>query len=216
MALSVLSKGLSILFLTSWTITALGFTALDILNDNRGIIELIGSTSLLTFLICRLIAILQPDESTLAYIITTAHKKSRGVGLATLLFTITWLYELLYKTVFLFIATVIGGTFAAAIYHDAFNENPADTAVEEPVETTALAEIDDFAEKTGVDLLQLIKMIPPRLLVYVVALVWFNFATLGLYTLRLAWRSLRAVFGEPLGAPAGSVGAVDVDKTERQ
>ncbi|KAL4795768.1 hypothetical protein BDV19DRAFT_157319 [Aspergillus venezuelensis] len=204
MALSSLTKPLSVVLLSSWTLTALGFTALDVLNNNRTLTEVIASTSLLTFLVFRLFVASQPkDESSIAQLLTTAYTRSRAASLTLLLLAGSWLYELLWKTVALFFVTLFGGVFAAAIYHDAFAkqadsmENDVNVDNDLDSTTTALAEINEFQQNTGLDVdpTELFKMIPPRLLVYIAALVWLNFATLGLYVLKVAWRGARGVLG---------------------
>ncbi|KAL3442021.1 hypothetical protein BJX65DRAFT_287615 [Aspergillus insuetus] len=206
-ALSTVCRLVALPLLTAWTVMALSFAALDVLNSNRSLIEPIASISLLTYLVCRILVISQPtsqngSESSIAHILTTAHRKSPLTGLISLLFAISWLYELLFKAVWLFFVTVLGGAFATALYTDAFVQNEDGSGESESMyddhaeaETTALAEFDEIRAKTGVDLIAAIKMIPPKLLIYVVVLVWLNFATLGVYILRHAWRSVRVVFG---------------------
>ncbi|KAI9374447.1 hypothetical protein BJX61DRAFT_302416 [Aspergillus egyptiacus] len=208
-AFSHLSTALATLVLLSWTIQMLAFTALDVLNTNRTPIEPLASISLLTFLLCRLLVLSQPqlqNERSVAYILTTAYRHSRRHALALLLFALSWLYELLYKSVLMVFMTVLGGVLATAVYTDAFVEDGAAVPLDEELETQALAEIDQFRDKTGVDLTAVVKMIPPRALVYVVVLVWVNYATLGVYVLRLAWRSLKMVVRSPA---AGSHSAVE-------
>ncbi|KAL4965410.1 uncharacterized protein BDV14DRAFT_172646 [Aspergillus stella-maris] len=204
MALSSITKPLSIVLLSSWTLTALGFTALDVLNNNRTLTEVIASISLLTFLVCRLFVASQPkDESSIAQLLTTAYTRSRAASLTLLLLAGSWLYELLWKTVALFFVTLFGGVFAAAIYNDAFVKQADsmnnDVNVDNDLDSTtaALAEINEFQKNTGLDVdpTELFKMIPPKLLVYVAVLVWLNFATLGLYVLKMAWRGVRGVLG---------------------
>lgn len=51
-----LYKGLAIELLVSWTLTALGFTALVALNTNSTYLEIITCTTLFTFLMCRLLS----------------------------------------------------------------------------------------------------------------------------------------------------------------
>jgi hypothetical protein len=209
-ALSTVYRIIALPLLTAWTVTALSFAALDVLNSNRSLIEPIASISLLTYLVCRILVVSQPapqdgtgNQSSIAHILTTAHRKSPVTGLISLLFAISWLYELLFKAVWLFFVTVLGGAFATAFYTDAFVQNEDGSGESESMyddtttgaETTALAEFDEIRAKTGVDLVAAVKMIPPRLLVYVVMLVWLNFAALGVYILRHAWRSMRVVFG---------------------
>ncbi|KAL4954429.1 hypothetical protein BDW69DRAFT_163239 [Aspergillus filifer] len=206
MALSSITKPLSIVLLSSWTLTALGFTALDVLNNNRTLTEVIASTSLLTFLVCRLLVASQPkNEGSVAQLLITAYTRSRAASVTLLLLAGSWLYELLWKTVALFFVTLFGGVFAAAIYNDAFVQK-ADAAGDVNVDydldstTTALVQINEFQENTGLDVdpTELFKMIPPRLLVYVAVLVWLNFATLGLYVLKMAWRGVRGALGSGL------------------
>ncbi|KAL2807963.1 hypothetical protein BJX63DRAFT_55359 [Aspergillus granulosus] len=211
-ALSNLYRILAIPLLTSWSLTALSFVALDVLDSNRSFIEPIASISLLTYLVCRLLVFLQPatqnahrDEnaSSIAHMLTTGYRKSPLNALISLAFAAFWLYELLVKTFFMFLITIFGGAFATALYTDAFvkedvgsTETMYDHDDAAPgAESTALAEFDELKAKMGVDPSAVLKMIPPKLLVYVVAIVWLNFATLGLYVIRHAWRSLRVVFG---------------------
>jgi hypothetical protein len=209
-ALSTVYRLVALPLLTAWTVTALSFAALDVLNSNRSLIEPIASISLLTYLVCRILVVSQSStsqnasESSIAHILTSAHGKSPLTGLISLLFAISWLYELLFKAVWLFLVTVLGGAFATALYTDAFVQNEDGSSGESEsmyddtttkAETTALAEFDEIRAKTGVDLVAAVKMIPPKLLIYVVMLVWLNFATLGVYILRHSWRSMRVVFG---------------------
>ncbi|KAL3465714.1 hypothetical protein BJX64DRAFT_50636 [Aspergillus heterothallicus] len=215
-ALSTIHRIIALPLLTSWTLTALTFAALDVLNANRSVIEPIASISLLTYLVCRILVLSQPalqtsngngngngnENASIAHLLTTLHKRSPLGGLISLALATSWLYELLFKGVILFFATIFGGAFATAIYNDAFVETTGSGSSESMyeddnlgAETTALAEFDELKAKTGVDPTAVIKMIPPKLLVYVAALVWLNFATLGVYVLRHAWRSLRTVFG---------------------
>ncbi|KAL4869923.1 hypothetical protein BDV12DRAFT_70761 [Aspergillus spectabilis] len=207
---------LTVPFLASWTALALGFTALDVLNSNRSPIQLIASTSLFTFLVCRLLVVSQSstfNENSIAHIITTFYQRSARNALVFLLFTFSWLYELLHKSLAMIFVTIFGGALATALYNDAFvevGENGEPVSMEEDIETSALAEIDHFKETTGVDPTQIFKMIPPKVLIYLVALVWFSFATLGLYVLRLTWRSLRRVFG----ASPAELTAQPVEKSE--
>ncbi|KAJ5584295.1 uncharacterized protein N7459_004095 [Penicillium hispanicum] len=186
--------------LALWTLTALGFTALSIGSANRSLIEPAASISLLTYLVCRLIVFLQPgwQPDSLAHVVALAHRQSRQGALAMLVCACAWLYELASQAVMLFFVTFFGGILATAVYNDAFEETTANQD-DLGADTTALAEIDAVKAKAGVDPTQLFKMIPPKLLVYFAALVWANFATLGVYVLRLAWRSVRVVLGSPVG-----------------
>ncbi|GAB1198042.1 hypothetical protein APSETT444_007349 [Aspergillus pseudonomiae] len=171
---SGLYTGVAVLLLLAWTLTALAFTALNVLNSNSSYLEIIASSSLLTFLFCRLL-------------VASNHGSRRG---AVVLFGLccTWLYELLNQAVLLFFMTVFGSVMATAIYNDAFTNDVVD--VDES--TTALSvEMDKFEEMTGFNPTQMFKLIPPRLLVYFVALVWLNFLSLGAYVLGHAAVSLK-------------------------
>jgi len=42
---------------------------------------------------------------------------------------------------------------------------------------------------------------PPRILIYCTILAWVSFGTLGLYILRLGWKSIKVVFGPLSSAP---------------
>lgn len=188
--------------LTSWAVIALGFTALNVLNENRTAIGTIASISLLTYLAARLLVLSHPKNlhnDSIAYFLTTSHLRSRKEALVTLLFACSWLYELLSQAVLMLFVAVFGGTIAAAIYNDAFEETNTMEPSDSDMESTALAEIDEFKAKAGIDLVTLFKMIPPKALIYLVVLLWANFATLGLYVLRLAWRSVRVVLGSSSG-----------------
>ncbi|KAL2824993.1 hypothetical protein BJY01DRAFT_230299 [Aspergillus pseudoustus] len=234
-ALSSLYRILAIPLLTSWTLTALSFAALDVLNSNRSPIEPIASISLLTYLVCRLLIVSQPQPATspanqtgnngdIAHTLTTFHRRSPLGGLISLALAVSWLYELLFKGVLMFFVTIFGGVFATAIYNGAFDQDNKPGSSEaffggnedvnlSGVETTALAEFDELKAKTGVDPTVVIKMIPPKLLVYVVAAVWLNFATLGLYIIRHAWRSLRVAFGGSKKVAATSSEEVVAEKS---
>ncbi|KAH8432733.1 uncharacterized protein LDX57_010361 [Aspergillus melleus] len=207
-----LSTGFSILLLTTWTLTALGFTALNVLNTNRTYIESIASISLLTFLLARLLVLSNPTtptrtpaNETIAHILTSAHRHSRKESLLLFAFTCTWLYELLCKAVLLFFMTVFGGVVATIIYNDAEGWHATDNMgsaqagqQDDGAATTALAEIDQFKTRAGVDFdpSAVFRWIPPRALVYFAVLVWVDFVGLGVYVLRYAWRALRGVVRE--------------------
>ncbi|KAL4786977.1 hypothetical protein BJX76DRAFT_319677 [Aspergillus varians] len=222
-ALAHLSQGLTLVLFTSWTITALGFTALDVLNKERDLIELIASTTLLTFLACRLLVATQSSSTTtttttnttLAHLLTTAYTRSRTSALAFLLITISWLYGIVYKFILLFFATLFGSALAAAIYNGALVETTSeDMGVDTRfgASTAVSADLAELRQDTGLaaDLPRIIKGVPPRLLVLLVVLVWVDFVTLALYVLRLAWRAFGGLLGERVSTP--SLAAADSDE----
>ncbi|PLB54121.1 hypothetical protein P170DRAFT_431781 [Aspergillus steynii IBT 23096] len=198
----------AVFLLTSWILTALGFTALNVLNTSSSFIESFASISLLTFLLARLIVLTttQKDDApnTIAHTITTAHRRSQKAALLLFTFTCTWLYELLMKAVMSFFMVVLGFAVTAIIYNDpegkdwTVTDNGRTTqSQQEDSPTTALAEIDEFKTRAGVDFdpTAIFKWIPPQTLVYLVVLVWLNFATLGVYLMRYAWRALKSALG---------------------
>jgi len=191
-----LYTAISVTLLALWATTALGFTALDILNINSSLVGPIASISLLTYLVCRLIVFLQPAQNGSIAHLLTAPRRSRSEAFAMLLFCCAWLYELVSKAMLMFFMTIFGGAIAAAIYNDKLE--PIENLSDSDVEGTALAEIDEFKEMAGVDPVEIFRRIPPKVLVYFAVLVWVNFGTLSLYVLRLAWRSVKVVFGAPL------------------
>ncbi|RAK95862.1 uncharacterized protein BO80DRAFT_318158, partial [Aspergillus ibericus CBS 121593] len=191
-----LSTGLAVLFLTSWTATALSFTAINVLNTEATIVGTLASSSLVTFLVCRLLVRFQSHDGTLAHLLATAHHGSRRGALVHLVFCGTWLYELLAKGVLLLFLTFVGGVLATVIYNDPNLENLTTTTPtpDQPdTPTTALAEIDEFKDKTGFDPTQLFRWIPPQAVVYCIGLLWVNFLSLGLYILGHGLKSLGRV-----------------------
>ncbi|KAJ5752245.1 hypothetical protein N7520_009162 [Penicillium odoratum] len=213
---SIISKTISVVLLTSWTITTLGFSALNVLNENRGLIGTAASISLLTYLACRLLVFTHPDtkNDSIAYFLTTAHLRSPLEALATFMFTCAWLYELLSQAVTMMFMTFLGGTIATLIYTDSLVEVTKDqdpmTPSDSDLENTSLAQIDEFKAKSGLDPVALFKLIPPQLLISLAVLVWVNFGALVLYVLRLSWRSAKAVLGSPSFPVAQKTGASDL------
>ncbi|KAJ5908635.1 hypothetical protein N7495_001317 [Penicillium taxi] len=199
-----LYRAVSIAVLSLWATTALGFTALDVLNTNNNLVSPVASISLLTYLICRILVYTQGQNDSIAHLLT-APRRSRGEALAMLLFCGTWLYELVYKAMLMFFLTLFGGIMATAISNDNFesesgseSEFAAESfASDSDMAGSALAEIDQFKESAGVDPVEIFKRIPPKLLVYFAIIIWVNFGTMSLYVLRLSWRSVKVVLGTP-------------------
>ena len=194
---SRLYTAIAIVLLTLWTTTALGFAALDVINENRGLIQPIASISLLTYLVCRLLVFTQSNthNDSIAHFLTTTHQRSRGEALAMLLFSCSWLYELLHKAMIMFFMTIVGGALATAIYNDALETTVTIHPSDSDLEQTALMKMSEFKDEAGVDPTELFKRIPPKFLAWVAALAWINFGTLSLYVLRLTWKSMRTVLG---------------------
>lgn len=190
---SGLYTGLAVLLLLAWSLTALSFTAVNVLNSKSTYLEIVASSSLLTFLICRLLVASNPStrqDDTIARLIASADYGSRRGAVVLFGLCCTWLYELLNQAVLLFFMTIFGSVMATAIYNDAFT----DTGVDSDESTTAVSvEMKKFEDMAGFDPTKMFKLIPPRLLVYVVALVWLYFLSLGAYVLGHAATSLKKV-----------------------
>ncbi|RHZ53572.1 uncharacterized protein CDV56_105097 [Aspergillus thermomutatus] len=195
-----LYKGIAAGLLVSWTFTALSFTALDVLNNNSTYLGIVASTTMFTFLICRLLVVWSPSSSqdvTIAQLIASADYGSRRGALVLFSLCCTWLYELLNQGVLLFFITIFGGVMATAIYNDAFTDGVHETAPIDGSTTAVSTEVDKFRETAGFDPTEMFKMIPPRVLVYFVGLVWLNFSSLGIYVLGHAVMSLKKVLTSP-------------------
>ncbi|OOF96885.1 hypothetical protein ASPCADRAFT_207006 [Aspergillus carbonarius ITEM 5010] len=213
-----LSTVLAVLFLTSWVATALSFTALNVLNTEATVHGTLASSSLLTFLVSRLLVRVQPQEGSLAHLLATAHHGSRRGALVLLVFCGTWLYELLAKGVLLLFVTFFGGVLATVIYNDPNLEHwntPPPAADQPAASTTALAEIDEFKQKAGFDPTQLFRWIPPQAVVYCIGLLWLNVLSLGLYLLGHGLKALSRVLSAPSGAPAAKEGTQGHAATEK-
>ncbi|KAL4804952.1 hypothetical protein BDV18DRAFT_161351 [Aspergillus unguis] len=117
-----LTKPVSLVLLTCWTLTALFFTALDALNASSSWTQLIASSTLLTFLACRLLVTSTSDTTSLAHDLTTAYKHSRPAALTLLVLAVSWLWELIFKCIGLLFMTFFGALVTAAIYNTEFED----------------------------------------------------------------------------------------------
>ncbi|PYH89960.1 hypothetical protein BO71DRAFT_412960 [Aspergillus ellipticus CBS 707.79] len=209
-AASRLYTGLAALLLASWATTALSFTALNVLNRERSLLGSVASVSLLTFLISRLLVLVhpvhadRPHERTLAHLLAITHHDSRRAALVLLTCCCTWLYELLSKAMLLLFVTFFGGVLATILYNDPDFQRgpPTDPAGQSDASTTALAEVNGFKEQAGFDPTMLLRWIPPQAIFYLVAALWFNVLSLGLYILGHAFNSLAKVLRSSTGVAA--------------
>ncbi|KAF7161332.1 hypothetical protein CNMCM5623_006946 [Aspergillus felis] len=196
-----LYKGLAIGLLVSWSLTALSFTALVALNTNSTYLEIIACTTMFTFLMCRLLVVGNPssksENATIAQLIASADSGSRRGALVLFSLCCTWLYELLNQALLLFFMTVFGGVIATAIYNDAFTEGVHEAEHEDSSTTAVSVQVNQLKEMAGFDPTEMFKMIPPRVLVYFVGLMWLNFLSLGVYVLGHAVVSLKKVLTSP-------------------
>lgn len=196
-------------FLSLWVTVALGFAALDFVAFDWSFVNPMLSLSLLTYLICRLIAVFQNKSSDggMVYFLTTAHRRSRRQALAVLLFTCGWIYEIILKILFMFVATLLSGSLL--LYHHAGmktlddletldSKNPkSDLQLKEEHMAQEKAKIDDFFKEVGFDPVEFLGWVPPKIMVFCIVLAWFGFGTLAFYIFRLAWLSLKRVFKLP-------------------
>ncbi|GIJ92527.1 hypothetical protein Asppvi_001805 [Aspergillus pseudoviridinutans] len=197
-----LYKGLAIGLLVSWSLTALSFTALVAFNTNSTYLEIIACTTMFTFLMCRLLVVWNPSSKssqdvTIAQLIASADSGSRRGALVLFSLCCTWLYELLNQALLLFFMTVFGGVIATAIYNDAFTDGVHETEHEDSSTTAVSVQVNQLKEMAGFDPTEMFKMIPPRVLIYFVGLMWLNFLSLGVYVLGHAVVSLKKVLTSP-------------------
>ncbi|PKX89060.1 uncharacterized protein P174DRAFT_446115 [Aspergillus novofumigatus IBT 16806] len=178
-----LYKGLAIGLLISWTLTSLGYTALAALNTNSTYLEIIACTTMFTFLMCRLLVAWNPSSKsenvTIAQLIASADSGSCRGALVLFSLCCTWLYELLNQALVLFFMTVFG------------------TETQNGSTTSLSVHVKEFKETAGFDPTEIFKMIPPRVLLYFVGLMWLNFLSLGVYVLGHAVVSLKKVLTLP-------------------
>ncbi|KAL4760336.1 uncharacterized protein BDW70DRAFT_160729 [Aspergillus foveolatus] len=186
------------------------FMLLNTFAANTTNLEIVASTSLFTFLICRLyVAFTTSDTNSLAHTLTTAATRSRTGALIQLLFTASWLWELCLKLLTLVFATAVGATLVLAVWYDALIESGA---LQPSAGQHELSKVDSFKQSMKLDALEreidvdfakLLGGVSPAWLLAVVLAVWVDFVSLGFYLARLGWKGamglLRGVIG---GAPA--------------
>lgn len=198
----------AILLLSSWSLTALVITALNVMNDKKGFLAPAASIGLLTFLVCRLIAAVNPlpipvaaNRGTLAHLIASANYGSRSGAFVLFLMTWTWLYQLLETLFVLVLATTIGASMLLLIVlgepvnkEESGTDGGSATAFDFDANSTALVE---FEEKLGVDPTDIIRRFGPYTFAVIIGLVWINFVSLCLYVLGHAARSFSTVLSTP-------------------
>ncbi|KAL4819705.1 hypothetical protein BDW67DRAFT_153971 [Aspergillus spinulosporus] len=208
--LSIVTTPLSILLLLAWTTTALVFTVLNTFASNTTNFEIVASTSLFTFLICRLYVAFTPSNTTsLAHTLTTAATRSRTAALIQLLFAVSWLYGLCLKLLTLVFATALGATLALVMWHDELIQSGF---LQPSAGQDGLSKVDSFKQSMKLDALEkeidvdfakLLGGISPVWLLGVVLAVWVDFVSLGVYLARLGWKAVRGLLrGVVGGAPA--------------
>jgi hypothetical protein len=150
---------------------------------------------------CRLLVAWNPSSKsenvTIAQLIASADSGSRRGAFVLLSLCCTWLYELLNQALVLFFMTVFGGVIATAIYNDAFTDSVQETEPQDGSTTSLSVHVKEFNETVGFDPTEIFKMIPPRVWLYFVGLMWLNFFSLGVYVLGHAVVSLKKVLTLP-------------------
>jgi hypothetical protein len=208
-----LYRGLAIGVLVSWTLTSLGYTALAALNTNSTYLEIIACTTMFTFLMCRLLVAWKPSSKsenvTIAQLIASADSGSRRGAFVLFSLCCTWLCELLNQALVLFFMTVFGGVIATAIYNDAFTDGVQETEPQDGSTTSLSVHVKEFNETVGFDPTEIFKMIPPRVWLYFVGLMWLNFLSLGVYVLGHAVVSLKKLLTSPTSTATATESAVD-------
>ena len=210
-------KVLAVLLLSSWSLTALAMTSLNLLNENKGFLAPAASIALLTFLVCRLIVVFNPlptaqnfgvapisaasNGGTVAHLIASANYGSRSGAFVLFLLTCTWLYQLLQTLFLLIVATLISASLLITILYgekatgdESAADSGSDTNFDPYSNTTALVE---FQEQTGVDPNEFLRRIGPRAFILIMSTVWINVLTLCLYILGHAAKSFSTVLSTP-------------------
>ncbi|KAL4746980.1 hypothetical protein BDW72DRAFT_183814 [Aspergillus terricola var. indicus] len=198
--LSIITTPLFILLLTAWTTTALVFTVLNTFASNTTSFELVASTSLFTFLICRLYAAFTPSNTiSLAHTLTTAATRSRTGALIQLLFAVSWPYELCLKLLTFVFSTALGATLALVMWYDVL----IDSGVLQPsAEQDELSKVDSFKQSMKLDALEkeidvdfakLLGGVSPVWLLGVVVAIWVDFVSVGVYLTRLGWKGAKGL-----------------------
>ncbi|KAJ5889537.1 hypothetical protein N7504_010347 [Penicillium tannophilum] len=199
-------KTFIICLLGLWIIAALGFIALEFTDDTWHFLDSFLSTSLLTYLVCRLIVVLQkyPRDGSMAYRLTSAHhRQSRREAFAMILFCCGWMYEVVWELIVMFVFTMICGTMFA---HDAlgdmiiameYSEDKPDVDVQKALENVEKARHD-----LGFDPVKKFGWVSPKVLLLCLFLGWVTIVTLGLYILRITGRLLKVLCRLPSERPA--------------
>ncbi|KAL6233915.1 hypothetical protein BDW75DRAFT_176171 [Aspergillus navahoensis] len=211
---TLVTTPLSILLLSAWIITALVFTVLNSFASNTTKFEVVASTSLFTFLICRLYVAFTPaDTASLAHTLITAPTRSRIGALTQLLLAASWLYELYLKFLTLVFATALGATLALVMWHDALIESSASrpsAGLDELSKVESFKQsmkLDALEKEIDVDFATLLRGVSPVWLVGAVLAVWGDILSLGVYLVRLGWKGARGVLlggeGEAVAPPGG-------------
>ncbi|KAL4903340.1 hypothetical protein BDW74DRAFT_156201 [Aspergillus multicolor] len=205
---SIVTTLLSILLLSIWTGTALIFVGLDTFVSDTTTLHTIASTSLLTFLLCRLyVAFTSRDSTSLAHTLTTAYKSSRTGAITLLILSAAWLHQLYQRIIALTILTLFTGAFTVMRYLDAYAESRGLTTMTgaDGVETPrsgihALSKKLDLEELESeldmkLEIEKFFDIIPPSFLLCVGLLLWADLLGLGVYLLRVVYRAVQGVFG---------------------
>ncbi|KAJ5725532.1 uncharacterized protein N7483_006889 [Penicillium malachiteum] len=205
-------KVITIGIFSLWIAAAVGFMKIDFLvmeEDEWEFFDLCLSTSLLTWLVCRLIVTVRKDiwGGSLVYRLSSAHHhQSRLDALVLFIFSCAWIWEVLLKMIIMIWLTVLGGAvYAFHIYGDAIAEMDADT--ENGIEfdiPEALENIKKFKTEMKFDPAETFGWIPPKIMVACLVLAWISSSTLSFYVVRVGWKSLKVIFRLPSEESAAS------------
>ncbi|KAJ6032123.1 hypothetical protein N7540_002855 [Penicillium herquei] len=195
-----------------WIAAALGFMKIDFLmmDENKWeFLDLCLSTSLLTWLVCRLIVTVRKDiwGGSLVYRLGSAHRRqSRLDALVLFLFACGWIFEVLWKLMVMVWLTLLGGAvYAFHIYGDAIAELDENDQAELDFNLPeALENMEKFKENMGFDPAQTFGWIPPKIMVSCLVLAWISSSTLSFYVVRVCWKSLKVIFRLPSEESAAS------------
>jgi uncharacterized membrane protein len=209
-------------FLTVWILAAVGFIYIHIRHPARNFFDILLSTSLLTYLIFRMVvACTNTNPDSMVYRLTTAHRRSRRGALAVLVCACSWVYSLFFRLLTLFLVNFLCIImFSAHLYPEAFDnlEGTPLPGLESSGSDIELQKaryshgrlskeeyfdsLEKLKKEVDFDPIQTFGWIPPRVLICCFALVWFACSTLMLYIVRLCWKSTRVAFGPSSSLPA--------------
>ncbi|RDW93013.1 uncharacterized protein DSM5745_00335 [Aspergillus mulundensis] len=222
---SIITTPLSILLLSAWTGTALIFTALNAVIASTTALETIGSTSLFTYLLCRLYVAFTSRESTsLPRTLTNAYTHSRTAAITLLVFAAAWLHQLYQRVLMLMVVTFFTIGLSIIMHLDKVASAAggklvvADGAGPVPMPmrmsgTEAFKKEFGFEEletELEVDFANVFESMPTGLLLWGGLMLWVGFLSLGVYLLWVGYRAVKGVFGE-YDAPAPTIMAPAVE-----
>lgn len=199
----------TIAFLALWILTTTFFCVMDFQELKIYYFEALVSVSSLTYLICRMIVACSktPRPDSMVYRLTTSHRRSRRSGLAMLVVTCVWAYQLFYKIITMVVVNMTAAAMLFAhFYPGALEKVNAATQKQalqhDSIHGTDLAEnwdlaatLEELKVEMDFDAVRLFGWIPVPILLFCDALLWLALSSLALYVWHLLWSSIKLAFG---------------------